>query len=78
MIYNKHLTEFAAPLAKKREVDMQAERAVEERRRVMTHQMIEQQRMAQNEVMNNYKGVLQGQIAQHENIKMSVQQERAA
>ena len=78
MIYNKHLTEFAAPLAKKREQDIAQERALEERRRVMTHQMIEQQRMAQNEVMNNYKGVLQGQIQQHEAAKQNQVQERLA
>lgn len=32
----------------------------------MTQQMIEAQRQTQQEVSNSYKGVLQGQIMQHE------------
>lgn len=77
-IYSKHMNEIAGPLMQKRDADMENERLRDERRKLLTQQMIEQQKMAQDDVKNSYKGVLKGQMQQHDLQRANAAQERDA
>jgi len=70
------LNNFAAPQQVQRDQDLDNERMREERRKMMTNQMIEQQRLDKDHVRLQYRGVLQDQMQQHEMSRLNTYNER--
>jgi len=52
------MNDFAGPAARQREMDAHEERQKDERRKMITQQMIDAEKQSQQEVSNTYKGVL--------------------
>ena len=75
-IYSKHLTDFAGPEQKRREQEARDDLLREERRKQMASQLQEQERIQKQEIKDNTKMTLLGQMQQHEMFKQQATMER--